>query len=195
MNPNNLNDNDNNEELEYEEEEEEYNYIDPNDIIIIDDPDNWKPDPRFIASYARQLGFNPDKDPKELITIAEKYLTIKLPNNIKRAFTKDNFQILYIDTNTQEIKLRSELEEQASEEFENIRNLFQKQNLPSSKVGGVDKNNNKNKNKKGGNKEKTDDELKKKLEAQKKYMEEEKRKELKKNLILDLNNSEDEKND
>ena len=116
----------NNDELEYEaeEEEEDCQYIDPNDISIIEDSNNWKPTPKYVVAYAKQLGFDPDKDPKELINIAEKYLNIRLPDNIRRAFMKDTLQILYIDMNTQEIKLSTEYEEQAKEEFEKIRHQF-----------------------------------------------------------------------
>ena len=191
-NPFDNNNNYNNEELECEEEEE-CNFIDQNDIIIIDDPDNWKPNPIIVASYANSLGFNPDKDPKELISIAEKYLTVKLPDNIRRAYMKDSYQILYIDTNTQEIKLRTEIEEQALEEFEKIRKIFQNQNLPNKKEK-KGKKDDKNK-KKGGDKRKTDEEFRKKLEEQKKYMDEEKRIEEKKDLIRDLNVSDEKKDE
>ena len=116
----------NNEELEYEaeEEEEDCQYIDPNDINIIEDSNNWKPSPKYVVAYAKQLGFDPDRDPKELINIAEKYLNIKLPDNIRRAFMKDTLQILYIDMNTQEIKINTEIEDKAKEEFEKIREQF-----------------------------------------------------------------------
>ena len=117
----------NDDELEQEEEEDEdCQYIDPNDIIIIQDSNNWKPSKEFIFAYASQLGFNADKDPKELINIAEKYLSIKLPENIKRAFMKESLQILYIDMTTQEIKIKTEIEEKAISEFEKVREEFKK---------------------------------------------------------------------
>ena len=107
-----------------EEEDEEYEteYIDPNDINIIQDSNNWHPSLEYIEAYAKQLGYDKDKDPKELINIAEKYLNAKLPINIKRAFTKNDLKILYIDMNTQEINLESDIEKQAKKEFDIIRN-------------------------------------------------------------------------
>jgi hypothetical protein len=155
-------------ESDYEDNEDSYQLIDPNDLYIIDDP-NWKPTQEYIVAYATQLGYNKDEDPKEMLDVAEKYLNYKLPDNIKRAFSKVNLQILYIDKNTQEINLSSFLEENAKEEMEKIRED--------------------NKNKKKASKaitRKTDDELKRKLEQQKNQMfNEEKIKN------LNLNDSED----
>lgn len=126
----------------------------------------------YIVAYATQLGYNKAEDPKEMLDVAEKYLNYKLPDNIKRAFSKVNLQILYIDKNTQEINLSSYLEENAKEEMEKIREDY--------------------KNKKRGNKaitRKTDDELKRKIEQQRNQMfNEEKIKN------LNLNDSEDDAN-
>ena len=186
----------NDDELEYEEEEEEEcQYIDPNDIIIIDEL-NWVPKPAYIEAYAKQLGFNAKEDPKELLNIAEKYLSIKLPSNIKRAFTKDSLQILYVDMTTQEIKIKTEIEEKAAEEFEQIRQQLRKglkknvNNIPPPIITNGKKNLNNNKNI-NDNKKKTEDELKKKLEEQQKFLNDEKNK----NLNSKLNDSEDDKED
>ena len=158
-------------ESDCEDNEDSYQLIDPNDLYIIDDP-NWKPTQEYIVAYATQLGYNKDEDPKEMLDVAEKYLNYKLPDNIKRAFSKVNLQILYIDKNTQEINLSSYLEENAKEEMEKIREDY--------------------KNKKRGNKaitRKTDDELKRKIEQQRNQMfNEEKIKN------LNLNDSEDDAN-
>ena len=97
-------------ESDCEDNEDSYQLIDPNDLYIIDDP-NWKAPQEYIVAYATQLGYNKDEDPKEMLDVAEKYLNYKLPDNIKRAFSKVNLQILYIDKNTQEINLSSYLEE------------------------------------------------------------------------------------
>ena len=104
-----------------EEMEDDYQLIDPNDLIIIDDPDNWKPTEEITLAYATLLGYDPNKDPKEILKIAEKYLTCKIDDNMKRAFMRDNYRILYIDMNTQEITLESDLETKAKEEFEECR--------------------------------------------------------------------------
>ena len=42
-----------------EEQEDDYQLIDPNDLIIIDDPDNWKPPEEIILAYATLLGYDP----------------------------------------------------------------------------------------------------------------------------------------
>ena len=174
----------NDDELEEDlEEDEECQLIDPNDLIIIDDSQNWHPTTQYIVSYAKQLGFDPNKDPKELITVAEKYLTYRLPDNIKRAFTKKDYQILYIDMTTQEIQLRTQIEEQATEEFERIRFQYNK------KMKKTDE----GKNFLNDLKQKTDDELKRKLEEQKKFMEKDK---FRDDKILNLNlDSEEDKQD
>jgi hypothetical protein len=158
-------------ESDYEDNEDSYQLIDPNDLYIIDDP-NWKPTQEYIVAYATQLGYNKDEDPKEMLDVAEKYLNYKLPDNIKRAFSKVNLQILYIDKNTQEINLSSYLEESAKEEMDKIREDYKNKKKASKAVT-----------------RKTDDELKKKLEQQRNQMfNEEKIKN------LNLNDSEDDGN-
>ena len=136
-----------------EQEEDDYQLIDPNDLTIIDDPDNWKPDEEKILAYATLLGYDPSKDPKEILKIAEKYLTIKLEDHIRRAFMRVDNRILYIDMNTQEIKLESDLETRATEEIEECRKKA------AEKLNPPFKNNLNN----------TEEELKKKLEEQKQY--------------------------
>ena len=91
--------------------------IDPDDLIIIEDNNNWKPPKDLILAYANQLGFDIANDPKELLSIAEKYLTKDIPDNIRRAFAKDNLQLVYINVDTKEIELVSEYEELAQEEY------------------------------------------------------------------------------
>ena len=130
------------EDVEMEEEEEDCQLIDPNDINIIEDSNNWHPSQEYILAYAKQLGYDPEKDPKELLTIAEKYLTIKIPNNIRRAFMKTTLQILYIDMDTQEIQLETDIEEQAKDEFEKIRKVKKNSLVPPP----LTNNNNNNKN-------------------------------------------------
>ena len=136
-----------------EEQEDDYQLIDPNDLIIIDDPDNWKPPEEIILAYATLLGYDPSKDPKELLKIAEKYLTCKIDDNMRRAFMRSDYRILYIDMITQEITLESDLETKAKEEFAVCREKsLNKPQLPF-------KNNFKS----------IDEELKKKMEDQKRH--------------------------
>ena len=99
------------------EEEEEENYIDPNDLIIVNNSNNWRPTPDMIKAYATQLEFNVDTDPPELLKIAEKYLTAIIPDNWRRAFVKENLQLLYIDMDTNEIHLSTEFEDRAKAEY------------------------------------------------------------------------------
>ena len=138
-----------NDKTEEPEGDGDVQLIDPNDLIIINNPENFKPTEEMILAYANLLGYNPATDPKEILNIAEKYLTIKIPDNISRAFTRADYRILYIDMETQEITLDSQLETRAKEEFEACREKY--------------------KHKTSNNFKSTDEELKKKLEEQKKY--------------------------
>ena len=136
------------------EEVEDYQLIDPNDLIIIDNPENWKPTEEMILSYAILLGYEPEKDPKEILEISEKYLTKKLPDNFRRAFMRRDYRILYIDMNTQEITLETEFETKAKEEFEECRKKYESKLNPPPIKKMINN---------------TDEELRKKLEEQKKY--------------------------
>ena len=93
-------------------------------IIIIKNPENFKPTEEMILAYANLLGYNPVIDQKEILNIAEKYLTVKIPDNISRAFTRVDYRILYIDMETQEITLESGLEKRAKEKFEACREKY-----------------------------------------------------------------------
>ena len=79
---------------------------------------------------------------------------------------KSSYQILYIDMTTQEIKITTDIEEKASEEFAKIRQQFKNglkknvNNIPPPIINNGKKNMNNNKNI-NDNKEKTEYELKK----------------------------------
>jgi hypothetical protein len=78
-----------NEEDNYDEYEVEEKEIDPNDLDIINDPEEWHPSLEHIRAYATKLGFDVDNDPPELLNIAEKYLLEKLDDEkFVRAFDK-----------------------------------------------------------------------------------------------------------
>ncbi len=115
-----------------EEEEEEEQLIDPNDLIIINDPKNWEPKQDQIYAYAEQLGIDVHSDPKELLEIACKYLKIDLPSDWKRSFRKDNNQLLYINFKTNDIRLSTDIEEKAKDEVlkfhEEYKNKGEKEN-------------------------------------------------------------------
>ena len=121
-----------------EEEEEEEQLIDPKDLIIINDPKNWEPTQDQILSYAEQLGFDIDSDPQELLNLAYTYLKKEIPNDWRRAFTKENNQLLYIDLNTNEIHLSTDIEESAKNELlqlkEDYRQKIKKEEEEAKKV-------------------------------------------------------------
>lgn len=99
-------------------------YIDPNDLIMIEDNHNWKPTKNFILGYANQLGFDIENDPPELLNIAEKYLTKQIPDIYQRAFAKGSYRLVYINRITNEIKLKSDLEDDAVEEYEELKEKY-----------------------------------------------------------------------
>ena len=102
-------------EMHYdEEEEEEEQLIDPKDLIIIDNPKNWEPTQEQILAYAEQLGFDTETDPEDFLRIAYSYLKKEIPSDWRRAFTKVDNQLLYIDLNTNEIHLSTDIEENAT---------------------------------------------------------------------------------
>ena len=114
-----------NEETSTEEQSEssdvEEEYIDPEDLSIIENPDKWKPTKDQLNGYIKQLKFELDYKPEEVKKIALKYLTSSLPLNMKRAFFKHNHEVLYIDNETSEIHLTSDIEEKAKEEYKKLR--------------------------------------------------------------------------
>ena len=108
----------------YEQSEDsdvEEEYIDPEDLSIIDYPEKWKPTKEQLNGYIKQLQFELDYKPEEVKKIALKYLTKSLPLNMKRAFFRHNHEVLYIDNETNEIHLTSDIEENAKEEYKKLR--------------------------------------------------------------------------
>ena len=95
-------------------------YIDPSQLIMIKD-NHWTPTEKFILGYANQLGFDLENDPPEMLDIAEKYLSVEIPDNFQRAFAKDNYQLVYINRDTNEIKLESYIEIQAKQEYQEVK--------------------------------------------------------------------------
>ena len=106
--------------FDYDEDDEEGGdiQIDPNDLEIIRDKLNWKPSKEHILAYAKLLGFDIENDPPELLKIAEKYLTVELPEEYCRAFIKVNLRILYINILTNDVEESTKIEELALEEFQ-----------------------------------------------------------------------------
>ena len=76
--------------------------------------------------YLSQLGFDVENDPPELMSIAEKYLTIDIPDNLLRAFLKYSLKILYIDKYTNEIHLSSANEDLAKKEYQKKKRIVAK---------------------------------------------------------------------
>ena len=127
-----LENNINNEEEDSVDEE----YIDPIDLSIIED-ENWKPTEAQLNGYMNQLKFELDYKPEEVKKIAYDYLTKELPSGWRRAFFKVNHNVLYIEGETNEIHLVTDIEEKAKEEYDKLRamktsDLFYPQNLIQS---------------------------------------------------------------
>ena len=106
---------------ENEENETDEELIDPNDLIIINEPNEWEPSNEQINAYINNLGFDTNFEYEELRKIAYNALKSQLPNNWVRAFTKETSQILYINVETNEIELSTEIEEKAKEDYEKLK--------------------------------------------------------------------------
>ena len=101
-------------------------YIDPSQLIMIQD-NHWTPSDQFVIGYATQLGFDLENDPPEMLDIAEKYLTVEIPEIYQRAFTKENYRLVYINRITNEIKLESDIEIQAKQEYQEVKEQWIKE--------------------------------------------------------------------
>ena len=157
-------------------------YIDPSELIMIND-NNWTPSEKFILGYANQLGFDIENDPPEMLNIAEKYLTVEIPNTFQRAFVKDNYQLVYINRITNEIKLESEIEIQAKQEYQEVKEQWIKEMkekekeankvtvLPRKKIAPI------------GRKKITEDPIRKREKEFMNKMKKKKKKQLKKNYV------------
>ena len=108
-------------------EEEKEVQIYPDDIQIIDDPNQWTPSRRQILVYGEIIGYNLLVDPREFFKIAEKNLMKPLPNEWRRAFKKYDLEFMYIDITTNEIHLFTDIEEKAKEELEKERAKYKEQ--------------------------------------------------------------------
>ena len=94
--------------------------IDQDDLYIVEDASQFDPPYEIVIAYAKKLGFDILNDPPELLNIAKKYLLIPTPENISRAFTKDNYEIVYINRVTNEVYLDyEEIDAKCIEEYEN----------------------------------------------------------------------------
>ena len=132
-----LENNINNEEEDSVDEE----YIDPIDLSIIED-ENWKPTEAQLNGYMNQLKFELDYKPEEVKKIALKYLTKSLPLNMKRAFFRHNHEVLYIDNETNEIHLTTDIEDKAKDDYDKLRAEKYSLNLNNNnmeKVNNIEK--------------------------------------------------------
>ena len=112
-------------------------FIDPSELIMIEDNQNWKPTENFILGYANQLGFDIENDPPEMLSIAEKYLSKSIPDMYQRAFARDNYQLVYINRITNEIKLKSDIEEEAIKEYEEVKEKYLKEKKEKEKKANI----------------------------------------------------------
>ena len=102
-------------------EEKKEIQIYPDDIQMIEDPNQWRPSRRQILIYAVKLGYEPVLDPEESLQIAEENLKKPLPNKWRRAFRNEYREVMYVDLNTSEIYLFTDIEEKAKAELEKKR--------------------------------------------------------------------------
>ena len=120
-------------DITFSDEEEETNQqsrdiIDPNDIIIIEDTSKWEPPKEYIMTYAKDLGFDIDNDPPQLLNIAKKYMLTPLPNNYIRAFYRDSFHIMYINIITSAVIYEMGFEKEAKNEYKKMKKELKKIN-------------------------------------------------------------------
>ena len=131
--------------FEYGEDDDEEGgeiQIDSNDLDIITDKKNWKPTKAHILAYAKLLGFDVENDPPELLKIAEKYLTIEIPEEYCRAFTKGELRILYVNVITNDIETSTEIEEAAMQEYKEAKEKLKNEEnkikvIPRKKIAPI----------------------------------------------------------
>ena len=124
------------------DDEEEEIQIDSNDLDIITDKKSWKPSKDHILAYATLLGFDVENDPPELLKIAEKYLTVEIPEEYCRAFTKSDLRILYINVITNDIETSTEIEEAAMQEYKEAKEKLKNEEnktkvIPRKKIAPI----------------------------------------------------------
>lgn len=105
----------------HSEQKENEITIDLNDLTLIEDPSTWDPPKEYIIAYAKNLEFDIENGSQEILDIAKKYLLKPLPENYIRAFFKDTLKIIYIYTITNESYYNMEFENEAREEYENLK--------------------------------------------------------------------------
>ena len=114
---------------EYESREEEEVQIYPDDIEIIEDPNQWKPSKQQILAYAVKMGYIPFMDSENFLEIAKESLMKPLPNKWRRAFRAIELDLMYIDLTTNEIHLVNNIEESAKAELEKEREMIYQEQL------------------------------------------------------------------
>ena len=97
-------------------EEEEENYLNPEDLSIVDEK-TWEPTDEEILSYALKLGYDIEKDPDELFEVAYYYMKYPLPEGWKRAIYKKTKELVYINMEDGEIEVATEIEEMAHQMY------------------------------------------------------------------------------
>ena len=119
---------------EFNESSQSHESIDPDDLLIIDEPLTWDPPEEIVKAYAERIGFDIINDPPELLNIAKKYLLLPLPGNLIRAFKKEDLSILYIDADTKNISLVHDYDINCKEEYEaKKKELEEKENKKKKK--------------------------------------------------------------
>ena len=109
------------------------------DLITIENPSEWDPPDEVILAYAKQLKFDVDNDPPELLAIAKKYLKMPPPKNITRAILKETLDILYIDESTEEVYRKIELDNLCINEYEKEKEKIENEKNKKKKKKGKKK--------------------------------------------------------
>ena len=123
------------ENSDFEEE-----YIAPEDLSIIENPEKWKPTKDQLNCYIKQLKLELDYKPEEFKKNDLKDLTSSLPLNMKRAFLNHNHEVLYIDNETSKIHQTSDIEEKAKEEYKRLRTQKYSLDLKNNNMNRVNNN-------------------------------------------------------
>ena len=145
---------------DFNESSQSHESIDPDDLLIIDEPLTWDPPEEIVKAYAERIGFDIINDPPELLEIAKKYLLMPLPGNLIRAFKKEDLSILYIDAETKNISLVHEYDINCKEEYEAKKKELEEKENKKKKKGKKERKNSskgksKSKSKKKGKKKKS----------------------------------------
>ena len=117
-----------NKHFQYALNDDDEDYLDPNDLEIIND-ETWEPTDEDIFHYASKLGFDIENDPDELFEIAYSFLKYPIPLGWNRVIYKQTRELMYMNMETGEIEGITEVEEMARQVYEERKNEMIKRGL------------------------------------------------------------------